>query len=80
METQWAQGEGSILPASIALLADPEQLNHQEDPLEEHQDGDDQHDPLLGGPWSDAHNGEDDGETTGPDSAVVESTNCDRCA
>ena len=78
METQRAQGECSLFPASIAPLADPEHLDHQEEPLEENGEGDDQHDPLLGGPWSDADDGEDDGETSGPDSTVVESTNCSR--
>jgi len=78
MKTQWAQGERSLLPAGISLLADPEHLNHQEGPLEDHHNGNDQHNPLLGGPWSNAHDGEDDGETSGPNGAVVESTNWDR--
>lgn len=75
MKTQGTEGKRSLFPAGITLLADPEHLDHQEDPLEEHEEGDDQHDPLLGGPWGDADDGEDDRETSGPDSTVVESTN-----
>lgn len=75
VKAQGAEGKRSIFPAGITLLADPEHLDHQEDPLEEHDEGDDQHDPLLRGPRSDAHDGEDDGETSGPDSTVEESTN-----
>ena len=78
MKTQWAQGEKSLLPCSVTLFADPEHLNHQEDPLEEHHEGDHQHNPLLGAPWSNTHDGEDDGETSSPNGAVVESANCDR--
>lgn len=77
MKTQRAQSKRSRLPAGGILLADPEHLNHQEDPLKEHDDGDDQHNPLLGGPWSNTHDGEDDGKTSSPDGAVEESTDCD---
>ena len=79
METEWTQGKGSILPCGIAFLADPEHLNHQKEPLEENDESDNQHHPLLRGPGSNTHDGEDDGETCGPNGAVVEPTDCDRC-
>jgi len=78
VKTQWAQGERSLLPAGITLFADPEHLDHQEDPLKEHHNSNGQHDPLLGSPWSDTHDGKDDGEASSPDGAVEESTDCDR--
>lgn len=77
--TQGTQGKRSLLPRGVTLLAHPEHLNHQKDPLEEDEKSDDQHGLLLGGPRSDADNGEDDGETSGPNGAVEESTDCDRC-
>lgn len=79
MGTQRAQGKRSLLPCSITLFTDPEHLNHQKDPLEEDHKGDGQRDFLLGGPWGNAHNSEDDGETCGPNGAVEESADCDWC-
>ena len=79
METQRAQGEGGLFPAGISLLADPEQLNHQEGPLEEYHNGGGEHDPLLGSTRSDAYDSEDDGKTGGPDSGVEEQSNYDWC-
>ena len=78
VKTQWAEGEGCFLPGGVTPLADPEHLHHQEEPLEEKHNGDGQHDPLLRCPWSNAHDGEDDGEAGGPDGAVVESTDYDQ--
>ena len=78
MFTQWTQGERSLFPSGAALLADPKHLNHEEDPLEEDDDSDDQYNLLLGSPGSNSHDGEDDGEARGPDGAVKETTDCDR--
>ena len=46
--------------------------------MEEHDNGNNEHDPLLRGPWSDADDGEDDRKTSGPNSAVEESTDYGR--
>jgi len=73
--TQRAQGEGNPLPGGITLLADPEYLNHQEDPLEEHQNGNSQHDPLLRGPGSNTDNGKNE-ETSRPHKELPTSTIC----
>jgi len=63
VKTQWAQGEGGLLPGGITLLADPEHLNHQGDPSEEHQNGNSQRDPLLRDPTSNTDDGKSGGET-----------------
>jgi len=75
MKTQRAQREGSRLPAGLNLFADPEHLNHQEEPLEDHQSGDDQHHHLLRGLRSDADDGKDDGQTSSPYNAEKEHSN-----
>jgi len=77
VETQWTQGERRLFPGGITLLADPEHLHHQEDPLEENQKGDYQHGPLLGCPWRNAHDGKDDGEAGSPDGTVKEPADYD---
>jgi len=76
-KTQRAQGEGSRLPAGLNLFADPDHLNLQEEPLEDHQSGDDQHHHLLIGLRSNADDGEDDGQTSSPHSAEKERSNYD---
>jgi hypothetical protein len=76
--TQCTHDESILFPRSVSLLADPKHLNHEEGPLEEDDDSDDQHNLFLGGPGSNAHNSEDYGEARSPDGTVEACGDCDR--